>query len=128
MRHWAAQRHDGGFTLIEVMVALAILGSAMFILLDAHYAAIRLFDTSETEVRDALLLHRAAAMAEVEVSTGSLSGDGEFGDRYEGYAYAYSAELAGDENIPLYQVLITLTTPNEGTREMVQFVYLANLP
>lgn len=94
-----------GFTLIEVVAALAILGTALVVLLDAHYTALRL----QTETADAVLrsqlLESVVARAEVGVLTGELTGGDEFGPRYPGYSWSYDAVLSGDDpEMQLYQV------------------------
>ena len=45
-----ASRGAPGFTLIEILVALALLGVTAAVLLDAHYGAMRLFADTRDEV------------------------------------------------------------------------------
>ncbi|MCC6797655.1 MAG: prepilin-type N-terminal cleavage/methylation domain-containing protein [Candidatus Hydrogenedentes bacterium] len=86
--------HHGseGFTLIEIMIALAILGTSLFVLLDMHYNAVQVQTRLENEVRVRNLLSLAAGISEVEVAAGNLNGSEEFGDRYPGWSYAFEAE------------------------------------
>lgn len=103
-----------GFTLIEVVAALAILGTALVVLLDAHYTALRL----QTETADAVLrsqlLESVVARAEVGVLTGELTGGDEFGPRYPGYSWSYDAVLSGDDpEMQLYQVTARVQSPSD---------------
>ena len=59
-------RHDRGFTLIEIMAAVAILGTGLLVLLDAHYAALRLFNDAREAVLMQGFLGRTLGQAEVE--------------------------------------------------------------
>ncbi len=112
----------GGFTLIEIMVALGILGTAMFILVDAHYSAFRLYEQSREEIIERQLLERVLHEAEVQVMAGELSGAGELGARYPGYSYSFDAVQAGDERLGLFEILVSLDTPT-GDRELSMHVY-----
>ena len=56
-----------GFTLIEIMVALGILGTALIVLLNAHYAALHLCSDAQEEVIVRTLTERALAQGEIEV-------------------------------------------------------------
>lgn len=111
-----------GFTLIEIMAALAILGTAMFILVDAHYSAFRLFEESREQIIERQLLERVLHEAELEVMAGEMSGAGELGARYPGYSYSFDAVQVGDERLGLFEVHASLDTPN-GDRELSTYVY-----
>ncbi len=114
---------ETGFTLIEIMAALVILGTAVLVLLDTHYNALQLFDeTREAIVMDSLM-EWALGLAEVEVQAGNPEGSGDFGERYEGYAYSYSAVLPEDiEGVALYTVTVTVTAPDDE-RTLTMLVY-----
>jgi len=105
------------------MAALAILGTALFVLLDAHYNAMRLHDVTAEEVTLRQLVETTVAKAEVEVLTGNLSNSGDFGQRYPDYGWTFDAALLGeDELIPLYTVNINITGPSEE-RSLTFYVY-----
>jgi prepilin-type N-terminal cleavage/methylation domain-containing protein len=80
-----------GFTLIEVMAALAVLGLAVFMLLDAHYGGLRLHDAARERVVLYQLLTHAVGVAKTEVAGGTLAGSGDYGVRFEKYAYRFEA-------------------------------------
>lgn len=105
-------RGGDGFTLIEVLIAVAILGSALFILLQAHYVALR----ANTELRDEVMMRnltaQAMGIAQTEVSAGNFQDSQEFGKRYPGFKYSFDAQAMGEEYPALYEVRITVEGPN----------------
>lgn len=113
----------GGFTLIEVLVALGILGVAMFVLLDSHYSALRMQNATMDEVELRALVELAVAEAELGILTNELAGEGDFGERYPKYRYSYETELQGQDNVPLFQVTVTVTHEDRGDTTMEFFVF-----
>jgi len=105
---------SAGFTLVEIMVALAIVGTALVVLLQAHYASQMLFDQAQQETLMQGFLEHAIGLAEAEVLAGRLSGSGDFGKRYPDYSYSFSAQQAGQsEMVPLYGVMVTVSGPGD---------------
>jgi len=119
----AAIARCGGFTLLEILVAVAILGTALLVLLEAHYVGVRLGVYAQEEVTMNNLLQQAVAQAEVEVLAGNAAGSGEFGARLEGFSYSFEAQQIGeDERVALFEVLVSVEGPEE-TRAMTLYVY-----
>ena len=119
----AARTGAGGFTLIEIMIALAILGTALFILLDSHYSALRLYDHSWEKIAVSDMMAKAIGEAQAEILAGKRTGDGDFGKRHPGYSYSFSGQ-SDDENDPsFYTVLVTVNTPDGGANEMTLYFY-----
>jgi prepilin-type N-terminal cleavage/methylation domain-containing protein len=115
--------HNGGFTLVEVLAALAILGGALFILLNTHYSALRLHEEMASAVLRRELMERVVSDAEFKVLTGTLTEAGEFEGRYAGYSWSFNGTPTGGTEempIPFYQVVATLRTP-EGEEETLNF-------
>lgn len=115
-----------GFTLAEVLVALAILGGGMFVLVNAHFSALSLHLYTQEEVDARMLLELAVARAEMGVAAEELTGGSDFGPRYPGYNYTYDAQPMGDSENPymmdieFYTVTTTLTSP-DGETVSLQF-------
>ncbi len=117
------RRSESGFTLIEIMVALTLLGIAAAVLLDAHYGALNLFIEARDVVQADSFMESALGQAQIVVASGTLSGAGTFGKRFPDYTFTYSAVPAGqDPAIPLYQLTVTVTGPDD-TRTMMMMVY-----
>jgi len=114
-------RGRAGFTLIEVMIAMAVLGSALFVLLQAHHAALY----AHNELRDEVILRNlmalAVGIAEVEVAGGNLADSQEFGDRYPDFDYSFDAQPVGEGYPALYDVLVKIEGP-EVEREIHTFM------
>jgi prepilin-type N-terminal cleavage/methylation domain-containing protein len=112
-----------GFTLFEVLAALAISGVAVFILLDAHHSALNLHRTVDEEITFRQLIETVIGRADLEIRAGHLQDSGDFGSRFPGYAWSYEAAPRGsDELILLYEVTATVTAPEEQ-RQLKFFVY-----
>lgn len=111
-------KHNNGFTLIEVMVALAILGMAVVVLLDTHFSSLRLLDDARHEAIMMEFVESAMGQAEIGVLSGKLTGSGDFGKRNPDYKYTYAATQNGTRNssTSLYEVTVTVTGPEEDTR------------
>ena len=123
-------KHTSGFTLAEVLVALAILGGGMFVLVNAHFAALSLHLYTAEEVDARMLLEIAVARAEMGVAAEELSGGSDFGPRYPGYSYSYEAQATGDTENPFmmdiefYTVTASLTSPDGETTSLVFHTFI----
>ena len=105
---------NGGFTLIEIVAALALLGVSLFMLLQAHFASLNLFLDVEDQALIEVFVTQAVGIAEFEVLSGEESGEGDFGENFEGYSYSYVAELRDTEEAPgLFDVSVTVSGPDE---------------
>ncbi len=119
----SARHRRHGFTLMEVLVALALLSTALFILMNGHYSAMRLHADSATEAEERQLLESAVSRAEVAVMLGTLGAQGDFGANHPDYSWSFSAQMVGpDQLVPLYQVTASLNTP-EGEKSMDFFYF-----
>jgi len=102
----------GGFTLIEVVVALAILAAAVVMLLESHYGVMNLFVTVQDESTAEYVVSEALANAERDVLAGETSGEGELGPAFEGYGYTFEAKLQDEVETPgLYEVTVYVFGP-----------------
>lgn len=119
----ASPAHNGGFTLVEVLAALAILGGALFILLNTHYGALKLHEEMASAVLRRELIERVVSDAEFKVLSGTLTESGEFEGRYVGYTWSFNGTPTGGSEetpMPYYQVTATLRTP-DGEEESLNF-------
>ena len=117
------QHRTDGFTLIEVVVALAVLGVSLVLLLQTHFASLNLFVDAEDQALMDLFVAQAVGVAEFEILAGDESGEGDFGENFVGYTYSYLAELRDPEVAPgLFDVTVSITGPEE-TRTVVFLVY-----
>jgi prepilin-type N-terminal cleavage/methylation domain-containing protein len=118
-----AIRSDAGFTLLEVLIALSILGGGMFMLLESHYGTLSLFSDTHDAAQMELLAQQGTALAEVEILSGEESGDGDFGDLFPDYSYAYRTQFLDEVETPgLMLVNFEIYGPDE-TREFRFRVY-----
>lgn len=118
-------RRDG-FTLIEVVVALAILGTGLVMLMETQFATLTMFDDAQTQVTERMLIEWAIGEAERDAMTGSDSGDGDFGARYPDYSYTYSATQVRPDEMPgLLEIKVTVQG-FEDAIEMTFFGYDGN--
>lgn len=126
MRVRRSQRRAGneaGFTLIEIVIALAILGAGMFVLLESHFASTNLFASAQESAALSALIERAAGQAEAAVLAGESAGQGEFGARFPDYTYEFEAAAVSAEDFPgLLEVTLTVFDPEEST-EITFYTY-----
>lgn len=118
--------HQDGFTLIEVVVALAILGTGMVILLEAQYASLVLFDSAQEEATMSIFLESVIGEAERDVLAGNTDGEGDFGGRFPDYSYTFKATQPDEDNAPgLYEVVVEVHGPIDS-REMIFLTYFSD--
>ena len=136
-----AQRRNSaraqGFTLIEVLAAVSILGLSLVILLESQWTSISIHNTMNEEVTLSQLVESVVGKAEIGVLSGQLNDSGDFGDAYPDYNWTYdAAESAssglgdmgsgtgasdGTEN-RLYEVQLTVNGP-QGDKQLTFYVY-----
>lgn len=122
-------KREHGFTLIEVLTAVTILGVALFILLASQWTSLNIHAVMNEEVTLGELVQTVAGKAEIGVQTGLLSDGGDFGTRYPDYTWTYDATLSGDAEsteTQLYDVQITVQGPE--TEKQVNFYVYNNNP
>ncbi len=111
---------DGGFTLLEISIALAILGMGVFVLLQSQYMSLDLFSIVNDQVNTEFVVDQALALAEVDILAGNDKGEGDLGELYPDYAYAYETEFIDETALPgLMEVTLNVTGP--GVDEEMAF-------
>ena len=117
---------DDGFTLIEIVVALAILGTSLIILLETHYAGMSMLADAQDTAFVQELVQIAVAESERGVLEGNDTGEDEFGKKYPGYSYTYTSVQVDEQNQPgLFDVTVTVLGFSEP-HEMRFFMYDGN--
>lgn len=104
--------HNRGFTLLEVMIAVAFLAVALTTLLGSQMQSISYANNAKFETMAALLAQ--GKMSEITLLDGSsLSGDsGDFGEDYPGYTWKTTVSeisIEGADPIADYLKQIDLT-------------------
>ena len=113
----------GGFTLIEVVVALAVLGVGLTILIESHYSTIRTFTRAQEESEAKLAVVQASSFAEREILAGKASGKGVLGARFPEFSFEFKSEARDKkENPGLFAVELKITGPGLD-RTLEYFVY-----
>jgi general secretion pathway protein I len=103
-----------GFTLLEVMIAVALIAVALVTLLGSQSQSVSYANSAKFETMAALLAQ--SKMSEILIQdAGALSGDsGDFGEDYQGYAWEAKVSDVAIEDLDtiseyLKQIDITVT-------------------
>ena len=122
MLNTTSRRPKGGFTLVEVMVALGIVAGSMILLLSANRNALQ----RSLRAQDQIRLEHAAESKFDEVLCGSeTSQNGSF-EGMPGCTWAIQQEPAEIEGLGnLQKVTITVSNPSKGTITKTALHYLA---
>jgi general secretion pathway protein I len=136
----AIMRPQRGFTLLEILVAVAILGVALVSLLGLHARNLRLFAESQDVTVAGLLASRLAAETQAEAfpSVGSETGtfvdfdeepSVDFGERTGGnlatrFSWRRDVESTGLENLRRVRVAVYADEATEDTSPIVAFDFV----
>ena len=101
---------EGGFTLLEVMLAMSILAIALVAVFQSQSQSISMMARSRFDTAAPLLAQ--AKMAEIEATaSGEVTSDsGDFGDRYPGYSWSF--EILGTEIPGVEKVEVAVKNEN----------------
>lgn len=94
-------RPEAGFTLLEVMVAVAIIAIAMVTLLGSQSQSVSVADRGRYTVDVALLAQHRLALLETEPFEDIASDSGDFGEDYPGFAWRTEVEEISGEDLDL---------------------------
>ena len=90
-----------GFTLLEVMIAVAILSIAMVSLLGSQSQSVSVAGYSRFTVDTALLAQHKLAMIELEDFESLGSDSGNFGSEFPGYSWTTTVEEISTEELDM---------------------------
>lgn len=104
------RRAEGGFTLLEVMLAMSILAIALVAVFQSQSQSISMMARSRFDTAAPLLAQ--AKMAEIEaIASGEVTSDsGDFGDDYPGYSWNF--EILGTEIPGVEKVEVAVKNEN----------------
>jgi len=116
-------RRTRGFTFLELLVALAILGSAFTVLLSAHTSAARQEARARRLMTATLLARELLTTTEVEGFPELGEDEGEFGEEFPEYAWVRQVATTEFDRVRL--VRLTVSWPERGDRSTTEVVYYA---
>lgn len=107
------QPKHGGFTLLEVLIAVAIAGMAIVMLLQTHNGTLRLYE----RYRETTIAQHIARELISEIEAGGYPGDteedGDVHDKYPGFAWHRTCEMVGQSMPGVYKVTVIIECPLE---------------
>ncbi len=122
-------RRDRGFTFLELLIAVAILGTAFTVLLSAHATAVRQEGRARNLMRATLLARQVLTETEIADELPLGAQEGEFGDGFDGFAWERRVETT--EFPRLQQVTIRVSWPTgrgPASTELVYYVVVEGEP
>ena len=117
----AGSRGDRGFTFLELLIAVAILGTAFTVLLSAHATAIRQEGRARSLMRATLLARQVLTETEIADDLPLGTQEGEFGEGFEGFTWNRRVETT--EFPRIRQVTIQVTWPSGSGPASTDLVY-----
>lgn len=112
---------SGGFTLLEVMIALAILAITLVTLYQSQSQSISMATDSRFLTTASLLAQGRMAEVDAVDPRGVVSGNGDFGDDYPGYTWRL--EVSAVEELPLLKrMTLTVTQGKMATRNAYRLI------
>jgi len=104
--------HNKGFTLLEVMVAVALIAVALVTLLGSQSQSVSYANSAKFETMAALLAQSKMSEITIQDIESLSSGSGDFGDDYQGYeweATVSDVSIEGLDTLSDYLKQIDLT-------------------
>ena len=125
----AAKNYRCGFTLLEVLVALAVLSIALIGIYRLHGQTMMMSGSSRFYNLAPKLAQSMLADTERKPFNDIADGSGDFGDAYPGYAWALSvedlpSELISSEKYHLVRLSLTVTQNDEYQYQMHTYRFL----
>jgi prepilin-type N-terminal cleavage/methylation domain-containing protein len=114
-----------GFTLLEVMVAVAITGGAIVMLLHMHSTSMALHERCRSMLIAQHLIRELIAELEVVGYPGDVEQEQDISDKYPGFKWQRTCRMVGQDMPGVYEVTVVITSPVE---EYVVMTHLVEEP
>ena len=125
-RRWTLVR-SRGFTLLEVMIAMAILAITLVALYQSQSQSISMASDSRFLTTASLLAQSRMAEFDAVDPRGVVSANGDFGDDYPGYTWRL--EVGSVEELPLLKrFTLTVTQGRMATRNTYRLILYKVVP
>ncbi len=93
------RNRKAGFTLLEVMVALAIIAIALTAVFHVHSQTVVMANSTQFYTVAPLLAEQKMAQIETGLNEGREEDSGDFGDRFVGYRFQYTVQPVESETL-----------------------------
>jgi len=112
---------DSGFTLLEVLVAVAIAGMAIVMLLQAHSGSMALYEQCREMVIAQHLMRELISGIEVSGYPGDIETEGK-AEQFPGFSWRLTCKMVGPELPGVYEVAVTIKGPVEEYGVITHFM------
>lgn len=114
-----SKKYSHGFTLLEVMFALSLIGISLTVLLVSQSQGLSLANEAKFNTTASLLAQRRMAEIEMEKINDVVSASGDFGEDYPGYNWELSVDQAtfsdlGDIELPFVKLDLIVYFEDKG--------------
>ncbi len=113
---------DTGFTLLEVLVAVAIAGMAIVMLLQAHSGSMALYEKCREMVIAQHLIRELISGIEVSGYPGDIEKEGDETERFPGFTWRLTCKTLGSDWPGVYEVAVTVKGPVEEYGVVTHFM------
>jgi prepilin-type N-terminal cleavage/methylation domain-containing protein len=118
----ANQTPSAGFTLLEVMIAVAITGGAIVMLLQAHGASVALHERCRSMLIAQHLIRELISEIEVIGYPGDIVEDQDISAQYPGFKWSRTVRMIGEDMPGVYEVIVVISTPVEKYKVMTHLL------
>ena len=126
-RSWRSVTRRGGFTLLEVMIAMAILAITLVAIYQSQSQSVSMAADSRLLTTASLLAQGRMAEIDAVDPRSVVSGNGDFGEDYPGYTW--QLEVSAVEELPLLKKMtLTVTQGRLVTRNTYRLILYKVVP
>lgn len=111
-----------GFTLLEVLVAVAITGGAIVVLLHAHSASVSLHEKCREMLISQHLIRELISEIEAFGYPGAIDEEQDVSDKYPGFKWRRTCRMVGEDMPGVYEVIVIIFAPSEEYGVMTHLV------